>query len=276
MDIRDLVFQHIKKKKIRAAITAMEDGVLCGVKKAEEKAEEIVLEFKAHKKDGDSIKKGDVILTIEGTPKKITLAEEKIIGCFCKTSGIATAARRAKCLGGHRLKIVCGAWKKMPPPIKEDLRAAISVGGVHYRISDLPFLYLDKNYVKIFKGVSEALKSVKRIEGRCKVIQLKSKGKILIKEALNAAREGADIIMIDTGRKRDITAVNEALIKNDLRERIKLAFGGGVKLRDIKELKMMNLDIIDIGREIVDAPLLDMRLDVTSQKRRSKKLYFNH
>ncbi len=262
MDIRDVIFKDIKHKEVRAVIKTMEDGVLSGMKVAEKKAKEIRLKFIAYKKDGDSIKKGDFVLAVEGPPKKIALAEEKLIGCLCKTSGISTAARKAKLFSGSRLKVVCGAWKKMPPQIKENVREAISTGGISYRISDTQFLYLDKNFVKIFGGVKGTLRSLEKFNNRSKVIQLKSSGRTLIKESITAAREGSDIIMIDTGKKEDIEAVNKALIKADLRGKIELAFGGDVKLNDLMKLKRMNLDIVDIGREIVDAPLLDMRLDV--------------
>lgn len=262
MDIRDVIFKDIKGKRLRAVITAMDNGVLCGIKIVEEKAKRLRLKVTLYKEDGNSIKKGDSIMIVEGSPKKIALAEEKLIGCLCKTSGISTAARKAKFLSGNRLKVVCGAWKKMPSLIKENVREAILIGGISYRITDTPFLYLDKNFVKIFGGVKGTLRSLGKFNNRIKVIQLKSSGKTLIKESLTAAREGSDIIMIDTGNKKDIEVIDKALSQNGLREGIKLAFGGNVKLKDLGKLKRMNLDIVDIGREIVDAPLLDMKLDV--------------
>ncbi len=49
-----------------------------------------------------------------------------------------------------------------------------------------------------------------------------------------------------------------------LRNRVTIAFGGGVGLEDIDELKRLDIDVLDIGRQIVDAPLLDMRLEIES------------
>jgi nicotinate-nucleotide pyrophosphorylase (carboxylating) len=45
---------------------------------------------------------------------------------------------------------------------------------------------------------------------------------------------------------------------------VQLAFGGGVTLENIEELKALDIDILDIGRPIVDAPMLDMRLEIIS------------
>jgi nicotinate-nucleotide pyrophosphorylase (carboxylating) len=47
-----------------------------------------------------------------------------------------------------------------------------------------------------------------------------------------------------------------------MRSKVKLAFGGGVKLSDLPKLQDEDLDIVDMGRAILDAPLLDLRYDV--------------
>jgi len=142
------------------------------------------------------------------------------------------------------------------------IRQAISDGGIPYRISDGPFIYLDKNYVKILGGVEKSLKSVKTFK-ECKiVIQLQGEQAELRKEALLAVQKGADIIMLDTGRIKDIAIIDSELKAKALRDGIQIAFGGNVRLEDLKELKKMPLEIVDIGRAIVDAPLLDMRMEI--------------
>ena len=49
------------------------------------------------------------------------------------------------------------------------------------------------------------------------------------------------------------------------RGHIKVAFAGNVKLTDIPELSE-RADILCIGKEIVDAPLLDWKLDVMREE----------
>jgi nicotinate-nucleotide pyrophosphorylase (carboxylating) len=53
-----------------------------------------------------------------------------------------------------------------------------------------------------------------------------------------------------------------ALRATRCRDRVRLAFGGGVQLTDIDWLRGLDVDIVDIGRAIVDAPLLDMTFRV--------------
>jgi nicotinate-nucleotide pyrophosphorylase (carboxylating) len=80
--------------------------------------------------------------------------------------------------------------------------------------------------------------------------------------AAEAARNGTGIVFIDSGRIGDLERVNEALQQTGLRDRVEIAFGGNVRLENVDALKTMDVDILDIGRAIVDAPLLDMRMDV--------------
>jgi nicotinate-nucleotide pyrophosphorylase (carboxylating) len=207
----------------------------------------------------------DAVAIIEGSAKQIALAEEQFLGWIAKASGIATAAGKARTACGNQIKAVSGAWKKMPPPIKELVRQAILDGGLQNRISEPPFIYLDKNYVKILGGVEKTLRAEGRQNGMTLVVQLKSQGQTLLMESLLAANMGADIIMIDTGRKEDIEEVDFILRRERLRHQVKVAFGGNIKIEDLEDLRKKPVEIVDIGRAIVDAPLLDMRLDVLEQ-----------
>ena len=233
-----------------------------GVKEA---CRKLGIDLEECKKNGTKVRPSEVIAVLEGNPKQMALAEEELIGWIAKSSGIATAAWKAKTAAGKRLKVVSGAWKKMPIPIKDLIRQAILDGGIYYRISEKPFIYLDKNYVKILGGVKEALLSVKNLKHFTKIVQLKSKGKRLCQEALVASQLGAHIIMIDTGQKEDIKMVDLVLRKQRLRHRVKIAFGGNIKIEDLKKLRRFPVDIVDIGKAIVDAPLLDMRMDIVER-----------
>jgi nicotinate-nucleotide pyrophosphorylase (carboxylating) len=84
----------------------------------------------------------------------------------------------------------------------------------------------------------------------------------LANESKVAVRYGANILMIDTGQKGDIATVSRTLRKAGLRSKVKLAYAGNIELHDIPKLHKEDIDMIDIGRAIIDAPLLDMRLEV--------------
>ncbi len=264
-DIRDLIFASIREKKYIAQISAQGEGILSGIEWLEKACKNLGLCLKKCQKNGARVRPGMIIATLEGDAKQMALGEEELIGWISKASGIATAAWKAKKAAGKGLKVVCGAWKKMPLPIKDLVRQAIADGGIQYRIAEKPFLYLDKNYIKVLGGVGNTLQSVRFLQDHTLVVQLKGEGQGLLREAVLTAQRGADVIMIDTGRKEDIEWIDSGLREKGLREVVQIAFGGNIGIEDLGYLKKLPVEIIDIGQAVVDAPILDMRMDITAE-----------
>jgi nicotinate-nucleotide pyrophosphorylase (carboxylating) len=110
-------------------------------------------------------------------------------------------------------------------------------------------------------GIKETLAAVST-RPELKVLQLKGETGDIAAEAVLAAECGAGIIMVDTGNVEDLRGVSAALKKNGWRSKVQLAFAKGISLQDIANLQDEDIDILDIGMQIIDAPLLDMKLDV--------------
>ena len=260
-DIRAKIFQRHLGPEITAILVAEESGVVSGVKRARERMEGLGLNFSSHLTDGATVKAGQEIARVIGRPIQIVQAEELIIGTLSKSSGIATAARRARLQAGPRCKIVCGGWKKMPIEIKEMVRQAVQDGGLDVRILEAPFIYLDKNYVRILGSVLKATKAGVAL-GRRVAVQIRGETAPVEEECILAAQAGATVVMVDTGRKEDVAAVVAAVKKQGLRSKVRIAFAGNISLEDIECLSQMDLDMLDIGYAILDAPCLPLRFDV--------------
>lgn len=266
-DVRDEILRHVTATRITASIVADEPGILAGVSLAKREADRLGLSVLHCMEDGSPLKKGIEIARLIGSPKQVVMAEEILVGWLAKPSGIATRAHNFVARTAGRPKIVCGAWKKMPSVLKEVIRNAVTVGGAHPRIEDGRFVYLDKNYVALLGGVMESLKAVSHLEDHRKVVQVKGRYGDIVSEAREAAQYGADIIFIDSGRTADVRDVSAGLTKLGLRSRVRLAFGGGVKLEEVEALAKLDIDILDVGRQIVDAPMLDMKMDILDMRK---------
>ena len=263
-DIRDTIFKGIFDRKITATITAEKGGCLSGIDEAEKAALEIGIEIGFYKNEGDELNPGDKIAWVSGSPKQITVAEDRIIGCMSKFSGIATAARRAVSLADGRIRIVSGSLKKMPNEIKGSIRKAIATGGADVRISRTPMVYLDKNYIRMLGSIKDALKSVEELDNLVKVIQIKGKDKSVVEETLEAIEGGCNLLMVDSGNIDDLEECLKTLESTGKGGEVKVAFSGGIKIVDIPELCRYKIEALCIGKEIVDALLLDMKLDVSA------------
>jgi len=265
IDLRDIIFKNIESKKFIAEIVSKEEGIFAGRDILVEKGTKIGVRFLFVLNDISSIKYRTVVARFIGSPKQIAICEDHLIGAISKYSGIATAASRAKQNSKEKVKIVCGAWKKMPTEIKPFIRRAVEVGGLKTKIVDEDFVYLDKNYIRMFGSIRETLKSVEKMKGKVKSIQIRGETNLIEVEALEAIESGANILMIDTGRIKDVQNVLDVLEKENKRNLVKVAFAGNIKISEIDKLTNLDIDILGIGRQIIDAPLLDMSLEVRSE-----------
>jgi nicotinate-nucleotide pyrophosphorylase (carboxylating) len=264
VDIREEILKNIHAKRVTASILSDCDGVIAGSYLVRNESEKAGLSLQFVVEDGCLVDKGDEVLRISGSPKQILAAEEVFIGLLAKPSGIATNARKFVNAAGWRLKVVSGAWKKMPGALKDVIRNAISLGGASPRMVTGQFVYLEKNCIELLGGIKRSLGAVAHLENHKKVLQIKGRYGDIASEACEAADSGADIVFVDTGETHDMASVARKLVQTGLRNRVQLAFGGGVDLEVIRTLKTLDVDIVDVGRQIVDAPLLDMRLEIVA------------
>lgn len=267
VDVREEILRSVRADRVTAAIVAEEAGVVAGVPVAVQQAAQLGLSPAAFVPEGTPVQRGDELARVAGAPRQIVLAEDVLIGALAKPSGIATRARAFVARAGGRPRVVSGGWKKMPGALKEMIRSAVSTGGAEPRIVPGPFAYLDKNYVALLGGIRQSLAAVAHLGDVTRVVQVKGRHADVAAEACEAAAHGADVVFVDTGRTGDVSRVSEALVRQGLRGRVLVAFGGGVVLEDVEALKALDVDILDIGRQIVDAPLLDLRLEIVEARR---------
>lgn len=261
-DIRDILFRSVADVQYRAVLTTESAGVLSGVGDAISCGKEIGVRLELHLMEGDSVCAGTCLGELEGTAKQIALAEERLIGTLAKASGIATAARRAVVLAENRVRIVSGSWKKMPPSNKQMIRRAVISGGAAFRICEEPMLYIDKNYIRIFGSISAALAAAAPLRELTRVVQIKGITDSIEAETEQAIAGGAGVLMVDTGKREDLSRCQRSVEKAGARDKVRLAFAGNVELEDIPDLAVCGIDIVCIGKRIIDAPLLDIRLDI--------------
>ena len=265
-DVRDVLFREIAGKKFRAVLTAERSGVFSGKEAAMACAKALGVELELCKNDGDEISHGERFGNLLASPKQIAVAEEQLIGTVAKACGIATAARTAVHLADGRVKIVSGAWKKMPPEIKQLVRKAIADGGASFRICEPPMMYLDKNFIRMLGGISAALAACRDFPEATKVIQIKGITASVEEETRQALEGGAGVFMVDTGELEDLRRCRAVLEASGRRDEVQLSFAGGVQLTEIPRMAEERIDVLCIGKQIVDAQLLDMKLDVIQEE----------
>jgi len=210
--------------------------------------------------NGQRVNAGQTLLTITGTATELGVAEDYVMGSLGFACGIATRAHAIKATCPPGLHIACGGWKKLPAAQKPLLRSALASVGILPRLVPGEFVYLSKNAVILLGGVGAAIDAGRELNHGPVALQVKN-----VQEAEFAVERGAGVIMVDTGCLEDLEAVHAKLIALGCRERLTLAFGGGVKPEQLEQIRTAGADTVDIGRAILDAPLLDLRMQVIQE-----------
>lgn len=263
LELRDFLFNDLKNRKWNFTITSRESGILSGVSRLKQAAGELGIEVIRIAEEGHALKNGSCILQAVGDAEKVIRAEEMLVGIIGKPSGVATASANLIRKADGRIKVICGAWKKVAPEVRSDLRQAIATGGAGIRITDQPFIYLDKNYVRILGGVGAAVARAKEYDANRTIsVQIRGETGPIEEEAVQAYDAGAGIVMVDTGRIEDLKKVSQIADSRGWRSKLQIAYAGGFCERDLQAVVDAGGDIVDVGRAIIDAPLLDLSLDI--------------
>ena len=263
VDVREVLFAQLAGQVFTAQITSERGGILSGVERALSIAADLGITVNYSLQEGAKLSHGTPIMEIIGSPQQIVEAEDRLMGAMSKASGIASTAAEFVNAAGDSFQIICGAWKKMPYEIKDLCRHALTTGGVIPRMLNEPMVYLDKNYVAMLGGTENCITAVSRmnaLKDRKIVIQIRGQWAPIDVEAWVCEHFGANIIFVDTGNINDLASIQKSF---PYMKRIpKIAFAGNVTLDDIEKLKNYPIHFVDVGKALIDAPLLDMKMDV--------------
>lgn len=245
----------------RAVVEACEDGIIAGTGFVDP-SDSLGPDgsWRLLVAEGDAVSVGQPLIELIGEAASLGVAEDYVLGPLGFASGIATRAKTFRDTAPAGLSIACGGWKKLPLALKPLLRAGLAVSGILPRLVDGDFIYVGKNAVIMLGGVDAAIKAGVAVGHGPVAVQVKS-----VEEAVSSVRTGAGIIMVDTADLADLTDVHAELTRLGLRQNVRLAFGGGVRLQDLVPAAEAGADAVDVGRAILDAPLLDLRLRVLSK-----------
>jgi nicotinate-nucleotide pyrophosphorylase (carboxylating) len=242
----------------RAVVETTEAGLIAGLRFVDPEAVPASAgRWRLLVDEGAPVSAGTELVEIVGAAHELGVAEDYVLGPLGFAGGIATRAAAFRAAAPHGLSLACGGWKKLPHALKPLLRAGLAAAGLLPRLVEGDFVYMSKNAVTLLGGVERAIRAGMAVEHGPVAVQVKS-----VDEAMFAYRAGGRIIMVDTGDIADLAAVNEALVGAGCRDEVHLAFGGGVRLEDLGAVRAAGADAADIGRAILDAPLLDLRMTI--------------
>ena len=227
-----------------ATMTAKQDGVISGleiVKMVYDRFQSDVV-FTPYFKDGDAVKKGDVILKIEATYPTLLRGERLSLNIFQRMCGIATeTAKYVKELEGTHTELL--DTRKTAPGLRVlDKMAVKHGGGTNHRMGLYDMAMIKDNHIKMAGGIAKAVEQVRSRIAQGIKIEVETTN---IDEVHQAIEAGADIIMLDN---MDTPTMTEAVkIIHAAGQGIKTEASGNMSIPRLKEVASTGVDYISVG-----------------------------
>ena len=251
---------------VEGEIVAKEEGIIAGIKEATMFLESQDFQVEAPIRDGSRVKEKTVILKITGDARTLLSIERLLLNILTRMSGVATKTYRLieKVRGaGFKTRVAC--TRKVAPGLSYfDKKAVMLGGGDTHRLHLDDLVLIKDNHLAIVGNIQKAVKQVRETVSFSKKIEIEvSKAK----EALEATKSGADIVMLDNFSSKEIRETMLMLKKNRLRDKVLIEASGGINEQNILEYVATGIDVVSLG-EITDSPkALDISLEIKKVKR---------
>lgn len=243
-----------ENKQGKADLICKQDGIVCGLDVFERtfKILDDTSRFEANFKDGDFVKKGDLIGVIYGDVKAILSGERTALNYLQRMSGIATMTREyVNELKGY--KTVLLDTRKTTPNMRSFEKHAVKVGGAtnhRYNLSD--GVLLKDNHIGAAGSVTKAIEMAKAYAPFVRKIEIETETLEQVKEALDA---GADIIMLDN---MDNDTMRKAV--EMIGDKAQTECSGNVTKERLKEIAEIGVDFVSCGALTHSAMIMDVSL----------------
>jgi len=238
----------------KADLICKEDGIICGLSVFERTFQLLDSEsvFTTSFKDGDAVKKGDLIGIIQGDIRVLLSGERVALNYLQRMSGIATFTKSlAQELEGTNTTLL--DTRKTTPNMRPFEKYAVKVGGGcnhRYNLSD--GVLIKDNHIGAAGSIAKAVAMAKEYAPFVRKIEVETESLEMVQEALDA---GADIIMLDNMDNETMTKAVEMVAGKAETE-----CSGNVTKERLKEIAAIGVDYVSCGALTHSAPIMDISL----------------
>lgn len=250
---------------VTAKVIAKETGIAAGIKEAAILAQLMGLKVKVNIIDGEEIKNRQVLMHITGDAQTILTVERTLLNLLSRMCGIATATYKlVKKLEVVESQAKIAATRKTAPGLSYFDKRAISIGGGDTHRLHLDDMVLIKdNHIALIGTPVDAVKLAKKNMSFSKKVEVEITD---VKDLLQVARAGADIIMLDNFTPEEAYKAAEALKNAKLSHNVLLEVSGGINDETLIEYAKAKVDIISIGSLTHSTKALDISLEITKKQ----------
>lgn len=255
----DITSKLLSRKKITAYIISREKGIVAGVSYAKEIFASKNCRVTVHRRDGQTVSPNQKILTITGDTYSVLSRERTALNLMSRMSGIATQTNTyVKKIRAANPKVGLYATRKTAPGLRIFDKDAVEIGGGHkHRMSLDQAVMIKDNHIA---ASDSFLGLIRRAKQKHKRIEVEVEN---LNDAIIAANEGVEIILLDNMSPPIIKKVISELKRLHLRNKVRIEASGGINHSNVAQYARSGVDMISIGRLTSSVAGLDLSLEVS-------------
>lgn len=237
-----------------ATMVMKADGIISGMEVARRVFERFeAVTWTPYVSDGDPVKRGQVILRVDGSYRALLQAERLALNFLQRMSGIATmTARYAEALKGTAVKLL--DTRKTAPGMRITDKMAVRHGGGHnHRMGLYDMIMLKDNHIKVAGGIPQAIEAARRALPLSIKLEVETSNLAEVEEAV---RYGADIIMLDN---MDNDTMREAV--GLIAGRARTEASGNMTLERLRSVAETGVDYISVGALTHSVTAMDISMN---------------
>ena len=235
-----------------AKMVAKAEGIVCGMEVGERVFHfvndsyyhsQIPITVTMHKQDGDAVKKGDILMTIEGASGVILTAERTALNFMQRLSGIATETHKmVAMLDGLNTRLL--DTRKTTPNMRLLEKYAVKCGGgTNHRIGLYDMVMLKDNHIDFAGGIEAAIDRTRaylKAKGKDLRIEIEVRNMDELEQVMQHG--GVDRIMLDNF---DTDTLRKAVKR--IGGKYETEASGGITEETLRRYAETGVDFISVG-----------------------------
>ncbi len=248
-----------------AKMVAKQDGILCGMEVGERVfhfvndsfyKSSVPLKVTCLKNDGEEVRKGDVLMIVEGASGVILTAERTALNYMQRLSGIATETHRmVQMLEGLNTRLL--DTRKTTPNMRLLEKYAVKCGGgTNHRIGLYDMVMLKDNHIDFAGGIEAAIdRTHAYLKEKGKDLKIEIEVRDLDELERVMKHGGVDRIMLDNF---DVPTLREAVKR--IEGKYETEASGGITDATLRGYAETGVDFISVGALTHHIKSLDISL----------------
>lgn len=242
----------------KAVLLVKENGIIAGIEVAKHIFKKVDESIKVHcfLKDGDPIKKGDIVLEVNGPSNSILSAERLVLNCMQRMSAIATKTNFFLSIIKHTKTQILDT-RKTTPNFRLLEKMAVKIGGgVNHRFGLFDMMMIKDNHIDFAGGIEQAINKAVLFQQKKKIdipIEIEARNLTEVEEILRIGK--INRIMLDNfsieDTKKAVTLINKQYTTES---------SGNINEHTIKNYAECGVDFISVGALTHSINSLDLSL----------------